>query len=213
MKQWPQTFDQLTIKSNYLAHAGDDQCFIWATSHDSNFKAHDEILSSSLQVFPGCALAGVRCSLYLQMQNCANMFSVVERQAAPVPHCACLPGSPSLIPGQVSTTCKHSTPLLLTVAALCTHYTTHGSTPRHRQLVTSVPIQNWFHYITSSRNMRTRFLQCSNHSFLLCIRWRIVPTIDNGDRHSHWPLCLGATADCSGAPAYPYTHITDQYQR
>ena len=136
------------------------------------------------------------------------MFSVVERQAAPVPHCACLPGSPSLIPGQVSTTCKHSTPLLLTVAALCTHCTTHGSTtPRHRQLATSVPIQNWFHYITSSRNMRTRFLQCSNHSFLLCIRWR--KSSDYWQWRQTQPLTIVPWSDCrllrcSCLPIHPY---------
>ena len=83
-------------------------------------------------------------------------MSAQLKPAPPVSHCGCFPGSPSLLAGQVSTTCKHSSP---PHCGRCTHYTTHGSTPRHRQLVTSVPIQNWFHYITSSRNMRTRFLQ------------------------------------------------------
>ena len=103
-------------------------------------------------------VSGVACICKCKI---VQICSVVEmsaqlKPAPPVSHCGCFPGSPSLLAGQVSTTCKHSTP---PHCGRCTHYTTHGSTPRHRQLVTSVPIQNWFHYITASRNMRTRFLQ------------------------------------------------------
>ena len=112
-------------------------------------------------------VSGVACICKCKI---VQICSVVE-MPAPVSHCACLPGSPSLLAGQVSTTCKHSSPLLLTVAAVLTTLLTapRPATGNYSNFCTNSELVSLYHSVTEHEDAFSIML-CSNHSFLLFVQ-------------------------------------------